>query len=131
MRQKINLSKGRLPLRETGPISKRAGSLTLPPLFELNYCNRFLRECAEFESMMSRIAPTKPPVHMKTHVNEAGLGILFDEAKTAAPLLITKNRKDPRGLLPSETSATREARPVAVKHGAPGRKSIAANVELD
>jgi len=68
---------------------------------------------------------------MKAHVNEAGLGILLDKAKAAAPLLITKNHKEPRDLLPSETSATREAGPVAVKHGAPGRKSIAANVELD
>ncbi len=80
--------------------------------------------------MMSRIAPTKPPVHMKTDVHEAGLGILF-EAKPAASLLITRNRKDPRDLLPSETSATREAGPVSIKHGATGRKSIAANVELD
>jgi hypothetical protein len=81
--------------------------------------------------MMSRTAPTKPPAHMKADVNEAGLGILFDKAKAAAPLLITKNRKDSQDLLPRETSATREAGPVAVKHGVPGRKSIPANVELD
>jgi hypothetical protein len=68
---------------------------------------------------------------MKAHVNVADLGILFYEAKAAAPLLITKNHKDLRDLLPGETSATREAGPVAVKHGAPGRKSVAANVELD
>jgi len=81
--------------------------------------------------MRSRNAPTKPQAHMRAHVNEAGVGILSDETKADASLLVTKNLKDPRDLLPSETSATREAGPVAVKHATPGRNSIAVNVELD
>ena len=56
---------------------------------------------------------------------------LHAAAKAAAPLLFTKNHKDPQDLLPNEKSATRGAGPVAVKHGARSQQSIAANVELD
>jgi hypothetical protein len=36
------------------------------------------------------------------YVNQAGVGILLDEAKAAAPLLIAENHKDARELLPNE-----------------------------
>jgi hypothetical protein len=38
-------------------------------------------------------------------VNEAGVSILFDQAKAAAPLLIVKNRKDPKELSPADIQA--------------------------
>jgi hypothetical protein len=41
----------------------------------------------------------------QTFVNEAGVSILFDQAKAAAPLLIAKNRKDPKELLPGDVLA--------------------------
>jgi hypothetical protein len=44
---------------------------------------------------------------------------------------VNTNHKDPRDLLPSETSATRRAGPVAAKRCGWGRRSIDANVELD
>ena len=41
----------------------------------------------------------------QTFVNEAGVSILFDQAKAAAPLLIVKNRKDPKELSPGDIQA--------------------------
>ena len=41
----------------------------------------------------------------QTFVNEAGVSILLDEAKAAAPLLTAKNRKDPKELLPGDIQA--------------------------
>jgi hypothetical protein len=41
----------------------------------------------------------------QTFVNEAGVSILFDQAKAAAPLLIVKNRKDPKELLMGDIQA--------------------------
>ena len=38
-------------------------------------------------------------------VNEAGVGILFVQAKAAAPMLITKNHRDPKELLPGDIQA--------------------------
>jgi hypothetical protein len=38
-------------------------------------------------------------------VNEAGVSILLDEAKAAAPSLLAKNRKDPKELLPGDIQA--------------------------
>jgi hypothetical protein len=52
----------------------------------------------------------------------AGARRLHAAAKAATPLLFTKNQQDPQDLLPNETSATRGAGPVAVKHGARGRE---------
>jgi hypothetical protein len=41
----------------------------------------------------------------QTFVNEEGVGILFDQAKAAAPLLAAKNHKDPKELLPGDIQA--------------------------
>jgi hypothetical protein len=41
----------------------------------------------------------------QTFVNEAGASILLDSAKAAAPLLIAKNRKDPKELSPADIQA--------------------------
>jgi hypothetical protein len=41
----------------------------------------------------------------QTFVNEAGVSILLDEAKAAAPSLVAKNRKDPKELLPGDIQA--------------------------
>jgi hypothetical protein len=41
----------------------------------------------------------------QTFVNDAGVSILFDQAKAAAPLLTAKNRKDPKELLPGDIQA--------------------------
>jgi len=41
----------------------------------------------------------------QTFVNEEGVGIFFDQAKAAAPLLTAKNRKDPKELLPGDIQA--------------------------
>jgi len=41
----------------------------------------------------------------QSFVNEAGVSILFDQAKAAAPLLIVKNRKDPKELSPGDIQA--------------------------
>jgi hypothetical protein len=41
----------------------------------------------------------------QTFVNEAGVGILFDQGKAAAPLLIMKNRKDSKELSPGDIQA--------------------------
>jgi hypothetical protein len=41
----------------------------------------------------------------QTFVNDAGVSIFFDQAKAAAPLLIAKNRKDPKELLPGDIQA--------------------------
>jgi hypothetical protein len=41
----------------------------------------------------------------QTFVNEAGVSILFDQTKAAAPLLIMKNRKDPKELSPGDIQA--------------------------
>ena len=41
----------------------------------------------------------------QTFVNEAGVSILLDEAKAAAPLLTAKNRKDPKELSPGDIQA--------------------------
>ena len=41
----------------------------------------------------------------QTFVNEAGISILFDQAKAAAPLLLMKNRKDPKELSPGDMQA--------------------------
>jgi hypothetical protein len=41
----------------------------------------------------------------QTFVNEAGVSILLDEAKAAAPLLLAKNRKDPKELSPGDVQA--------------------------
>jgi hypothetical protein len=41
----------------------------------------------------------------QTLVNEAGVRILLDEAKAAAPSFLAKNRKDPKELLPGDIQA--------------------------
>ena len=41
----------------------------------------------------------------QTFVNDAGVSILFDQAKAAAPLLTAKNPKDPKELLPGDVQA--------------------------
>jgi hypothetical protein len=41
----------------------------------------------------------------QTFVNDAGVSILYDQAKAAAPLLIVKNRKDPKELSPGDIQA--------------------------
>jgi hypothetical protein len=41
----------------------------------------------------------------QTFVNAAGVSILLDEAKAAAPSLLAKNRKDPKELLPGDIQA--------------------------
>src|SRR5882724_10834844 len=41
----------------------------------------------------------------QSFVNEAGVSILFDQAKAAAPLLLMKNRKDPKELSPGDIQA--------------------------
>jgi hypothetical protein len=41
----------------------------------------------------------------QTLVNGAGISIFLDQAKAAAPLLITKNHKDPKELLPGDIQA--------------------------
>jgi hypothetical protein len=41
----------------------------------------------------------------QTFVNEAGVSMLLDEAKAAAPLLAAKNRKDPKELSPGDVQA--------------------------
>ena len=41
----------------------------------------------------------------QTFVNEAGVSILFDQAKAAAPLLLMQNRKDPKELSPGDIQA--------------------------
>lgn len=41
----------------------------------------------------------------QTFVNEAGVSILFDQAKAAAPLLLMKNRKDPKELSAGDIQA--------------------------
>jgi len=41
----------------------------------------------------------------QTFVNEAGVSILFDQTKAAAPLVIMKNRKDPKELSPGDIQA--------------------------
>jgi hypothetical protein len=41
----------------------------------------------------------------QTFVNEAGVSILLDQAKAAAPLLLAKNGKDPKELLPGDIQA--------------------------
>jgi hypothetical protein len=41
----------------------------------------------------------------QTFVNEAGVSILLDQAKAAAPLQIAKNPKDPKELLPGDIQA--------------------------
>ena len=38
-------------------------------------------------------------------MNDAGVSILYDQAKAAAPLLIVKNRKDPKELSPGDIQA--------------------------
>jgi hypothetical protein len=43
--------------------------------------------------------------NQQRYVNDMGAGILADEAKAAAPWLITKDRGDPRELLPSDVQA--------------------------
>jgi hypothetical protein len=41
----------------------------------------------------------------QTYVNAAGASILLDQAKAAAPLLLPKNRKDPKELSPADIQA--------------------------
>jgi hypothetical protein len=41
----------------------------------------------------------------QTFVNQAGVSILLDEAKAAAPSQLAKNRKDPKELLPGDIQA--------------------------
>jgi hypothetical protein len=41
----------------------------------------------------------------QTFVNQAGVSILLDQAKAAAPSFLAKNRQDPKELLPGDIQA--------------------------